>query len=97
MPNPEKTITIPACPAVVDRKPHGQHRIPGTQQLCLGVGEPIVCIAKLAAPMRECGKPVEFLTKEQAAAHGHIYSGWYHVDLDPTTTLHHAVPRSWAA
>ena len=94
------TVTQAAVTVCADekaRKPHGQHRIAGTVHHCFGVGEPAPCVAKISTPggMRECGEPTEYLTREQAAAQGHTYSGWYHIDLLLDVTHHHAVPRSW--
>jgi hypothetical protein len=47
-----------------------------------------VCVAKVGKPfqMRECGKPCEYLTKEESRIG---YSGWYHVE-QPVD--HNAVP-----
>jgi hypothetical protein len=53
------------------------------------------CVAKIGEPfhMTECGKPVEYLTAEQAEAEGPQYSGWRHVDRDLSS--HHGVPSRW--
>lgn len=52
------------------------------------------CIVKLGEPyhMQECGRPVEYLAPERAAAEGR-HCGWYHIDR--TMIGHHAVPASW--
>jgi len=52
------------------------------------------CIAKLGEPyeMQECGRDVEYVAPERAAAEGR-YCGWYHTDR--TVIGHHAVPESW--
>lgn len=51
------------------------------------------CDAK-SVDMRECGRPIEFLSAAQAISRGlGEYSGWYHADTDWTD--HHAVPKSW--
>lgn len=55
-----------------------------------------VCVTKLGPPFRmyECGRPVRYLTAEQAKESGSgIYEGWYHTDPAVDAGSHFGVPR----
>jgi hypothetical protein len=55
------------------------------------------CVAKVpyvgVDSLHECGEPCEYLTRDQARAEMHFWSGWYHIDRSLTVD-HHAVPES---
>lgn len=57
------------------------------------------CVSKIGEPyrMRECGRPVEYLTQQDAVTRNRgAYSGWYHIA--PTLDADHwPTPESWVS
>jgi hypothetical protein len=53
------------------------------------------CVVKIGVDNRPCGKPVVYLSAQQAMGGGRgQYSGWYHLGVQDDAG-HRPVPKKW--